>query len=45
MEYSNEHIHVVLQKWKDTEKQRILLSFSLTVKAAPHACVIRTGQP
>ena len=23
----------------------ILLDFSLTVKAAPHACVIRTGQP
>ena len=23
----------------------ILLDFSLTVKAAPHECVIRTGQP
>ena len=23
----------------------LLLDFSLTVKAAPHACVIRTGQP
>ena len=23
----------------------ILLGFSLTVKAAPHECVIRTGQP
>ena len=34
LEYSNEHIHVVLQKWKDKEKQRILLDFSLTVKAA-----------
>ena len=24
---------------------RILLDFSLTVKAAPHECVIRTSQP
>ena len=24
---------------------RIFLDFSLTVKAAPHECVIRTGQP
>ena len=23
----------------------VLLDFSLTVKAAPHECVIRTGQP
>ena len=23
----------------------LLFDFSLTVKAAPHACVIRTGQP
>ena len=23
----------------------VLLDFSLTVKAAPYACVIRTGQP
>ena len=23
----------------------LLLDFSLTVKAAPHECVIRTGQP
>ena len=25
--------------------QLLLLDFSLTVKAAPHECVIRTGQP
>ena len=25
--------------------QQVLLDFSLTVKAAPHECVIRTGQP
>ena len=25
--------------------QVVLLDFSLTVKAAPHECVIRTGQP
>ena len=24
---------------------KVLLDFSLTVKAAPHECVIRTGQP
>ena len=24
---------------------QILFDFSLTVKAAPHECVIRTGQP
>ena len=24
---------------------RVLLDFSLTVKAAPHECVIRTSQP
>ena len=24
---------------------QLLLDFSLTVKAAPHACVIRTSQP
>ena len=23
----------------------VLLDFSLTVKAAPHACISRTGQP
>ena len=23
----------------------VLLDFSLTVKAAPHECVIKTGQP
>ena len=28
------HIHI-----------HVLLDFSLTVKAAPYACVIRTGQP
>ena len=27
------------------ENIRVLLDFSLTVKAAPHECVIRTGQP
>ena len=27
------------------EAQCLLLEFSLTVKAAPHECVIRTGQP
>ena len=25
--------------------RHVLLDFSLTVKAAPHECVIRTGQP
>ena len=28
-----------------TEPTRLLLDFSLTVKAAPHECVIRTSQP
>ena len=26
-------------------RARLLLDFSLTVKVAPHECVIRTGQP
>ena len=26
-------------------RQKVLLDFLLTVKAAPHECVIRTGQP
>ena len=25
--------------------QKVFFDFSLTVKAAPHECVIRTGQP
>ena len=28
-----------------TKELKVLLDFSLTVKAAPHECVIRTGQP
>ena len=28
-----------------TEKREVLFDFSLTVKAAPHECVIGTGQP
>ena len=28
-----------------TERSLVLLDFSLTVKAAPHECVIRTSQP
>ena len=28
-----------------TCNNKVLLDFSLTVKAAPHECVIRTGQP
>ena len=31
-----------LSKWL---LNHILLDFSLTVKALPHECVIRTGQP
>ena len=27
------------------KKNHIFFDFSLTVKAAPHECVIRTGQP
>ena len=27
------------------EKRQVLLDFSLTVKAAPHECVVRTSQP
>ena len=29
----------------DSYDYGVLLDFSLTVKAAPHECVIRTGQP
>ena len=39
-------VHVYLKV--DTNSRRtlsILSDFSLTVKAAPHECVIRTGQP
>ena len=28
-----------------TDHSSVLLDFSLTVKAAPHECVIRTSQP
>ena len=31
-----------LMRWK---RAFVLFDFSLTVKAAPHECVIRTGQP
>ena len=30
---------------KASAKHTVLLDFSLSVKAAPHECVIRTGQP
>ena len=30
---------------KNDNNLMVLLDFSLTVKAAPHECVIRTGQP
>ena len=32
-------------KEKQSYQINILLDFSLTVKAAPHECVIRTSQP
>ena len=37
---------VLVQLWSDEyDTYCILFDFSLTVKAAPHECVIRTGQP
>ena len=30
---------------KNLPESKILLDFLVTVKAAPHECVIRTGQP
>ena len=47
----NEHNRILLQLIEEiiTLVQQnnglILLDFSLTVKAAPHECVIRTSQP
>ena len=32
-------------KQGDSDCEVIFFDFSLTVKAAPHKCVIRTGQP
>ena len=29
----------------ETGGRKVFFDFSLTVKAAPHECVIRTGQP
>ena len=41
-----------VKSWRDisftinaTNLKIVLLDISLTVKAAPHECVIRTGQP
>ena len=34
-----------LQIWDSAVAIRVLYDFSLTIKAAPHECVIRTGQP
>ena len=34
-----------LQPTRDGCDIRVLLDFLVTVKAAPHECVIRTGQP
>ena len=36
---------VVVESLIEMETWDILLDFSLTVKAAPHECVIRTSQP
>ena len=36
---------IFLIKWHFDVKNGVLLAFSLTVKAAPHECVIRTSQP
>ena len=32
-------------RYGPTHQMSVLLDFSLTVKAAPHECVIRTSQP
>ena len=34
-----------LQRFSCIFESTVLFDFSLTVKAAPHECVIRTGQP
>ena len=41
----SENTHNDCTAWFILIKFYILLDFSLTVKAAPHECVIRTGQP
>ena len=50
--YADIHVHVSPKEGmrrngvrKLTAEVNILLDFSLTVKAAPHECVIRTSQP
>ena len=42
---SNEGTEQTIDVDKVIMVRAILLYFSLTVKAAPHECVIRTGQP
>ena len=35
----------LMRSQRSTAAKKVLLDFSLTVKAAPHECVIRTSQP
>ena len=39
--YYNEYLSLIVA----LDNHTVLLDFSLTVKAAPHECVIRTSQP
>ena len=39
------HVNNIMHMHISNTHTHILLDFSLTVKAAPHECVIRTSQP
>ena len=47
LKFQSFHYHVWTQKLKPCtlRNRSVFFDLSLTVKAAPHECVIRTGQP
>ena len=43
--YTFQLLYFVKKKWKYPSDITLFFDVSLTVKAAPHECITRTGQP